>query len=144
MWKAVAFYLASGIIVESLIADPADGTLEVLLRTVMAFSTIITLLLIMRKWDYFGQLFTAIFICENFIMTLAIGAEALDLVMVMEHYENREEVSIGLAVFLVGWYIAIVSYIFRQMLSFKMSSSIVTAFSYFVLTYGLPMLFMDI
>jgi hypothetical protein len=144
MWKAVAFYLASGIIVESLIADPADGTLEVLLRTVMAFSTIITLLLIMRKWDYFGQLFTAIFICENFIMTLAIGAEALDLVMVMEHYENREEVSIGLAVFLVGWYIAIVSYIFRQMLSFKMSSSIVTAFSYFILTYGLPMLFMDI
>lgn len=144
MWKAVAFYLVSGIIVESLIADPADGTLEVLLRTVMAFSTIITLLLIMRKWDYFGQLFTAIFICENFIMTLAIGAEALDLVMVMEHYENREEVSIGLAVFLVVWYIAIVSYIFRQMLSFKMSSSIVTAFSYFVLTYGLPMLFMDI
>ncbi len=140
----MAFYLASGIIVESLIADPADGTLEVLLRTVMAFSTIITLLLIMRKWDYFGQLFTAIFICENFIMTLAIGAEALDLVMVMEHYENREEVSIGLAVFLVGWYIAIVSYIFRQMLSFKMSSSIVTAFSYFILTYGLPMLFMDI
>jgi hypothetical protein len=144
MWKAVAFYLVSGIIVESLIADPADGTLEVLLRTVMAFSTIITLLLIMRKWDYFGQLFTAIFICENFIMTLAIGAEALDLVMVMEHYENREEVSIGLAVFLVVWYISIVSYIFRQMLSFKMSSSIVTAFSYFVLTYGLPMLFMDI
>ncbi len=140
----MAFYLVSGIIVESLIADPADGTLEVLLRTVMAFSTIITLLLIMRKWDYFGQLFTAIFICENFIMTLAIGAEALDLVMVMEHYENREEVSIGLAVFLVVWYIAIVSYIFRQMLSFKMSSSIVTAFSYFVLTYGLPMLFMDI
>ncbi|MGJ0492853.1 hypothetical protein [Methylobacter sp.] len=144
MWKAVAFYLVSGIIVESLIADPADGTLEVLLRTVMAFSTIITLLLIMRKWDYFGQLFTAIFICENFIMTLAIGAEALDLVMVMEHYENREEVSIGLAAFLVVWYISIVSYIFRQMLSFKMSSSIVTAFSYFVLTYGLPMLFMDI
>lgn len=144
MWKAVAFYLVSGIIVESLIADPADGTLEVLLRTVMAFTTIITLLLIMRKWDYFGQLFTAIFICENFIMTLAIGAEALDLVMVMEHYENREEVSIGLAVFLVVWYISIVSYIFRQMLSFKMSSSIVTAFSYFVLTYGLPMLFMDI
>jgi hypothetical protein len=144
MWKAVAFYLVSGIIVESLIADPADGTLEVLLRTLMAFSTIITLLLIMRKWDYFGQLFTAIFICENFIMTLAIGAEALDLVMVMEHYENREEVSIGLAVFLVVWYISIVSYIFRQMLSFKMSSSIVTAFSYFVLTYGLPMLFMDI
>jgi len=144
MWKAIAFYLVSGIIVESLIADPADGTLEVLLRTVMAFSTIITLLLAMRKWQYFGQLFTAIFICENFIMTLAIGGEILDFVMVREHYEDRELVSIGLAVFLVTWYISIVSYIFRQMFSFRMSVSVITAFSYFVLTYGLPMMFMDI
>lgn len=144
MWKAIAFYLVSGIIVESLIADPADGTLEVLLRTVMAFTSIATLLLFMRKWHYFGQLFTAIFICENFIMTLAIGAEVLDLVMVMEHYEHREEVSMGLASCLVVWYISIISYILRQMFSFRMSISIVAAFSYFVLTYGLPMLFMDI
>jgi hypothetical protein len=144
MWKAIAFYLVSGIIVESLIADPADGTLEVLLRTIMAFSTIITLLLIMGKWQYFGQLFTAIFICENFIMTLAIGGEVLDFVMVREHYENRELVSIGLAVFLVVWYISIVGYIFRQMFSFRMSVSLITAFSYFVLTYGIPMMFMDI
>lgn len=144
MWKAIVFYLVSGIIVESLIADPADGTLEVLLRTIMAFSTIITLLLIMRKWQYFGQLFTAIFICENFIMTLAIGGEVLDFMMVREHYENRELVSIGLATFLVAWYISIVGYIFRQMFSFRMSVSLITAFSYFVLTYGLPMMFMDI
>lgn len=144
MWKAIVFYLVSGIIVESLIADPADGTLEVLLRTIMAFSTIITLLLIMRKWQYFGQLFTAIFICENFIMTLAIGGEVLDFMMVREHYENRELVSIGLATFLVAWYISIVGYIFRQMFSFRMSVSLITAFSYFILTYGLPMMFMDI
>jgi mevalonate kinase len=29
MWKNVAFYLISGMIVEGLISDPADGTLEV-------------------------------------------------------------------------------------------------------------------
>ena len=68
MWKVVAFYLVSGIIVEGLISDPADGTLEVLLRTIMAFSSIATLLLITKKWQHFNQLFTAIFICENFIM----------------------------------------------------------------------------
>jgi len=144
MWKVVAFYLASGIIVESLIADPADGTLEVLLRTVMAFSSIAVFLLIVRKWGYFNQLFTAIFVCENFIMTLAIATEALDFFMVMKHVENREEISIALAVLLVGWYIAIVSYIVRQFFSYNMSSSIIAAFSYFVLTYGLPMMFMDI
>jgi hypothetical protein len=144
MWKAIGFYLASGIIVESLIADPADGTLEVLLRTIMAFSSISVLLLIMRKWQHFGQLFTAIFICENFIMTLAIGTEALYFYMVMQHYEYREEVSGILAVLLVGWYIAIVSYILRQFFSYRTSISVITAFSYFVLTYGIPMLFMDI
>jgi hypothetical protein len=45
---------------------------------------------------------------------------------------------------LVFWYIAIISYIFRQLLEFKMSQSVIVASSYFVLTYGLPMMFMDI
>ena len=144
MWKTVVFYLISGIIVEGLIADPADGTLEVLLRTVMAFSSIAVFLLISKKWSNFNQLFTAIFVCENFIMTLAIAAEALDFWMVMSKEVYREEISIGLAVFLVGWYLAIVSYIFRQLLSYKMSASVILAFSYFILTYGVPMLVMDI
>lgn len=144
MWKTVVFYLISGCIVEGLITDPADGSLEVFLRTIMAFSSIATLLLITKKWRYFNQLFTAIFVCENFIMTLAIAAEALDFIMVMNKEEYREEISIGLAVLLVGWYLAIVSYIFRQLLSYKMSTSLILAFGYFVLTYGIPMLVMDI
>ena len=140
----MAFYLVSGIIVESLIADPADGTLEVLLRTIMAFSSIATLLFVIKKRQLFYQLFTAIFICENFIMTLAIATEGLDFLMVMNHEKYHEEISIFLGVLLVGWYIAIVSYIFRQLLEFKMSLSIILAFGYFILTYGIPMLFMDI
>ena len=144
MWKVVVFYLVSGIIVESLIADPADGTLEVLLRTIMAFSSIATLLLVIKKWQYFNQLFTAIFVCENFIMTLAIITEALYFWMVMNHQEYAEEISIGIGALLVGWYLAIVSYILRQVFAFKMSVSVILAFSYFILTYGLPMLFMDI
>jgi len=144
MWKAVTFYLVSGIIVESLIADPADGTLEVLMRTVMAFTSIATLLLVMKKWSYFYRLYTAIFICENFIMTLAIGVEILDFWMVMGHVERSEEISISIGVLLVIWYIAIVSYIFRQFFSFRTLYSVIAAFSYFVITYGLPMMFMDI
>ena len=144
MWKNVAFYLISGCIVEGLIADPADGSLEVFLRTIMAFSTVATLLITTKKWHYYNQLYTAIFVCENFIMTLATVTEGLYFWMVMEHIESAEEISIALGFFLVGWYIAIVSYIFRQMLLFPMTKSVITAFSYFVLTYGLPMMFMDI
>ncbi len=144
MWKTVAFYLVSGCIVEGLIADPADGSLEVFLRTIMAFSSVGVLLLINKKWQYFNQLFTAIFVCENFIMTLATVTEGMYFLMVMKHYEYSEEVSIGIGVLLLGWYLAIVSYIFRQLLSYKMSASVLLAFSYFVLTYGLPMLVMDI
>jgi hypothetical protein len=144
MWKTVAFYLISGCIVEGLISDPADGSLEVFLRTIMAFSTVATILLVTKKWRYYNQLFTAIFVCENFIMTLATATEAMYFALVMKHHDAAEEISIALGIFLVGWYIAIVSYIFRQMLSFKMSLSVILAFSYFVLTYGIPMLFMDI
>jgi hypothetical protein len=144
MWKTVAFYLISGIIVEGLISDPADGTLEVLLRTVMAFSSIAALLLVAKKWQYFNQLFTAIFVCENFIMVLATATEALYHFMVMTHQVYSEEISIGIGVLLVGWYLAIVSYILRQFFSYKTSGSVILAFSYFILTYGIPMLFMDI
>jgi hypothetical protein len=73
MWKTVAFYLISGMIVEGLISDPADGTIEVVLRTIMAFTTIASLLVVSKQWHFMNQLFTAIFVCENFIMTLAIG-----------------------------------------------------------------------
>lgn len=144
MWKAVIFYLVSGIIVEGLIADPADGTLEVSLRTIMAFSSIATYLFIFKKWEYFNQMFIAIFVCENFIMTLATMTEGLYFYLVMKHYEYAEEVSIAIAVVLVLWYIAIVSYILRKSFLTKTSVSVILAFSYFVLTYGLPMLFMDI
>ncbi len=144
MWKNVIFYLISGMIVEGLISDPADGTLEVVLRTIMAFSTVGAILIIQKKWHYYNQLYTAIFLCENFIMTLATATEGLYFFMVMEHVETAEEISIGIGVFLVVWYIAIISYIFRQLLEFRMGSSVGLAISYFVLTYGLPMMFMDI
>ncbi len=144
MWKAVIFYLVSGIIVEGLIADFADGTLEVSLRTIMAFSSIATYLLIFKKWQYFSQMYTAIFICENFMMTLATMTEGLYFYMVMRHYKDAEEISIAIGAVLVVWYIAVLSYILRQSFMTKMSTSVILAFSYFVLTYGLPMMFMDI
>lgn len=144
MWNTVAFYLISGCIVEGLIADPADGSLEVFLRTIMAFASCATLLLVTKKWGYYKQLFTAIFVCENFIMTLATATEAMYFLMVMKHIEYAEEISIAIGFVLVGWYIAIVSYILRQMLLYKTSTSVILAFSYFILTYGIPMLFMDI
>ena len=144
MWKTVAFYLISGIIVEGLISDPADGTLEVMLRTIMAFSSVATLVFVLKKRQNFYQLFTAIFVCENFIMTLATVTEGLYFTMVMQHHEYASEISIGIGVVLVGWYLAIVSYILRQAFAFEMSLSVILAFSYFILTYGIPMLFMDI
>lgn len=142
MWKTIAFYLISGMIVEGLIAD-VEGVLEVWLRIIMAFSSLSVLLLILKKWQYFRQLFVAIFVCENFIMTLAIAAEALNFVMTMNHFTYREYVDIGLATFLAIWYLSIVSYILRQFFEFKMGLSFILAFSYFVLTYGIPMMFMD-
>ena len=76
-------------------------------------------------------------------MTLAIGSEALDEIMVARHYEYREEISISLAVVLVIWYLSIIAYILRQVFAYRMNVSLLLAFCYFVLTYGFPMAFMD-
>ncbi|MBS3963203.1 MAG: hypothetical protein KGZ80_01690 [Methylomonas sp.] len=144
MWKNVMFYFISGWIVEGLIADPADGVLEVSGRTLMAFSTVALILLLEKKWAYYSRLYTSIFVCENFIMTLAILTELLDFWLVMQHYPYREELGIGIAVCLVTWYIAIVAYIFRRFFAYPISVSLIFAFGYFVMTYGIPMLLMDI
>ena len=77
-------------------------------------------------------------------MTLAIAAEILDVVMVRQQWTNREEISIGIATVLVVWYIGIVSYIIRQLFAYQTVNSLIYAFSYFILTYGFPMLLMDI
>ncbi|MEY2666986.1 MAG: hypothetical protein RLZZ384_1157 [Pseudomonadota bacterium] len=143
-YNTILFYLISGIIVEGLIADFADGSLEVSLRTIMAFSSVATLLFFHKNILLFQRVFTAIFVCENFIMTLAILCEVLDFVMVKMHYEYREWVSIGLAIFLVSWYLGIVAYILRRFFAYDLSTSLTFALAYFVLTYGIPMLFMDI
>jgi hypothetical protein len=142
MWKTIAFYLVSGMIMEGLIAE-VEGVIEVWLRTIMAFSSISVLLFIVKKWQYFRQLFVAIFVCENFIITLIIFAEALNEWMARIHYEYREYVDISFATMLVFWYLAIVGYILRQMFRFKIGVSLMLAVSYFVLTYGIPMMFMD-
>lgn len=142
--KNLAFYLVSGMIVEGLISDPVSGTLEVLMRTIMAFSFITVFLLTMKKWQFFKQVFTAIFVCENFIITLAIVAEVLDVVMVMRHVEYQEEISIGINVFLVGWYIAVISYIFRQVFLYTATPSVISAIAYFIASYGIPMLVMEL
>jgi len=142
MWKTIAFYLVSGMIVEFLIAD-VEGIIEVWLRTIMAFSSVTALLITVKKWQYFRQLFIAIFICENFIMVLATATEGLYFFLVMEHYKYAEHLAIGIGVLLVGWYLAIIAYVLRQVFEFKITRSLLLAFSYFVLTYGIPMMFMD-
>lgn len=144
MQKVMLFYFFSGWLVEGLIADPADGFLEVSLRMIMALSTIALSLFICKQWDVFYQLFTAIFVGENFIMTLATAVEVLDVYMVLNSVEYSEEISISLACILVVWYLLIVAYILRKFFLFDVRSSVILAFSYFVLTYGVPMLFMDI
>ncbi|MDD5228250.1 MAG: hypothetical protein PHD53_05570 [Methylococcales bacterium] len=140
----IIFYFISGIIVEGLIADFADGSLEVSLRAVMAFSSVATFLFFHKNLMLFQRVFTAIFVCENFIMVLAILCEVLDFWLVTIHYEYHDFVGIGLAVFLVSWYLAIVAYILRRFFQYNVGRSLSLAFSYFILTYGIPMLFMDI
>lgn len=141
VWRCIAFYLASGTIVEANISDPADGSLEVAMRAIVAVTLIVSTVLILKKWPRFLQLLTAIFMCENFIMTLGIGAEILDYFLQRTPYE---QVSLYIGGALILWYMAILAYILRQMFEYNNTASLIMAFAYFALTYGGPFLVMEV
>jgi hypothetical protein len=141
LWKCVAFYLISGIIVEAIITDAVEATLEVSMRAVIALSLIASLSFATRQWSMFIQLLIAIFVCENFIVTLGIGTEILDVFLSGSPFED---VPSYLGVALIVWYLGIISYILRQVFSFKTGRSVALAFGYFALSYGGPFLLMEV
>lgn len=141
LWKSVLFYVASGIVVEANISDPADATLEVGMRAIVALSLLSILVLVQGKKTLFTQLLNAVFMCENVIVTLGIGVEVLDVFVQQTDYED---VPIYLGVVLIIWYMAILGYIFRQMFFSRMMASLLMALGYFLLTYGGPFLVMEV
>jgi hypothetical protein len=149
--KVILFYLISGSIVEGLIAE-YEGVMEVGLRFIMATASISTLLFVTKQFHYFKQLLTAIFVCEDLIVPLAgITDGGLYHYMIVNHIRYGEMSSIfvtelvtGLLAFLyVVWYLLIVAYILRKFFRYDFWTSFVLAFSYFVLTYGVPMMLFD-
>jgi len=141
LWKCVLFYLVSGIIVEANISDPADATLEVAMRTIVALGLLSILVFLTKRIGMFKQLLTAIFICENVIVTLGILVEIYDARVHGTQYEDYPTYLGGL---LVVWYLAIISYILRQIFAFHWLKSTGLAIFYFALTYGGPFLVMEV
>lgn len=149
--KVVLFYLISGSIIEGLIAE-YEGVMEVGLRFVMATASISVLLLVMKQFQYFRQLLTAIFVCEDLIVPLAgITDGGLYHYMIINHVSYGglssvvlTEIVTGVLAFLyVVWYLLVVAYILRKFFSYDFWTSFILAFSYFVLTYGVPMMLFD-
>ncbi len=141
LWKCIGFYLASGIVVEANISDPADATLEVAMRAVVALTLLSCLVFFTKNSPLFKQLLAGVFMCENFIMTLGIGVEIYDAFVQGTEYE---EYPTYLGVFLILWYMANISYVFKQVFDFRTYSSIGLAVVYFALTYGGPFLVMEV
>lgn len=140
LWGCIAFYLVSGIIIEANISDPADATLEVGMRAIMALSLLSALAFFTRHWFLFRPLLAAVFMCENIIITLGIGVEIIDDQLQNTEYEDYP---IVLGVVLLLWYLLIIAYIFRRMFTFHRNDSIGLAIGYFLMTYGLPFMLME-
>ena len=149
--KVIIFFLISSSIVEGLIAE-YEGVMEAWLRCVMAFAGMSVLLLVKKEWRYFQQLVTAVFIFEDVIVPLAaITDGGLYHYMIINHVTYGDfdpklftEWVTGMMAFLyVIWYLLIIAYILRKFFSFDFWSSFILAFSYFILTYGVPMMLFD-
>lgn len=138
--RCIIFYLLSGFLVEGNISDFFEGPLEVVMRAIFAISLIAALVYKLKQWSLYEQLLTAIFMCENVMMTLGLLTEILENFLEHSRYEDAPLYLAGL---LVIWYITTLGYIIRQMFSFNMKVSVIMAFSYFVITYGMPMMIMD-
>lgn len=149
--KVIIFFLISSSIIEGLIAD-YEGVMEAWLRAIMATISIATLVWSMKQWERFWQLLTSVFICEDLIVPLAgITDGGLYHYMVLNHVSYggisakyfTEAVTGFLAFLYVLWYLLIIAYILRKFFSFDFWKSFILALSYFVLTYGLPMMLFD-
>lgn len=149
--KVIIFFLISSSIIEGFIAE-YEGVMEAWLRAVMATLFIATLVWVMKQWPSFQRLLTAIFICEDLIVPLAaITDGGLYHYMILNHVSYGglssivfTEIVTGLLAFLyVVWYLLVVAYILRKFFEFDFWQSVILAFSYFVMTYGLPMMLFD-
>jgi hypothetical protein len=131
VWKNFAFYIAIGILVESNISDPVDGTIEIITETILTLLLIGILLMATKKYSLFVQLFTALITCENFILFLGVLTEFLDEFLRKTPYEDIPLVLGGL---LAIWFVLIVAYILRQMFFFNKTKSILLGAFYAVFT----------
>jgi hypothetical protein len=141
IWKNLLFYMVVGIIVEANITDPAEATIEIMVETLFTVLLIATLLLITKKLHLFKQLFTALIVCENFMLTLGIITEILDHAA---HKTDYEDYPMYLGGALVVWFIAVAGYIMRQVFSFAMVHSILLAVFYFVFTFAGTFVFLEV
>jgi hypothetical protein len=137
----IGFYLVSGIIVEANISDPADATLEVGMRALVALMLLVIMAFVNKQWILFKPLLVAVFMCENVIIALGIGVEFLDDRLQHTKYEDYPLILGGL---LILWYLTIIAYIFNKMFSFHRYHSMGLAVFYFLMTYGLPFLVMEV
>lgn len=135
------FYLGLGIIVEANISDPADAVLEIGAETIVTLILVSAFLLYKKQLAFFKPLLTALIIAENFIFTLGILTEILDVYTQKTEYEDYPAyIGAGLVV----WLVAIVTYIFKQSFALNTSSSILLAVFYILLTFLFPFLFMEV
>jgi hypothetical protein len=131
IWKNLLFYLGIGILVEANISDVVDGTIEIVVEAIITALLIFTLLVFTKKLNLFIQLLTALIVCENFILFLGVITEILDVFAQQTQYAA---VTIVIGIELAVWFIAIVSYLLRQMFSFKTIKSVSLATFYCVFT----------
>jgi hypothetical protein len=141
LWKNIAFYILAGTIVEANISEPVEAFIEVNIETLVTCLLILTLLLITKRLAIYSQLLTAALVCENFLIILGIITEILDVVAQKTPYEDYP---LYLGILLVIWFIAIVSYILKQVFSFNLATCISLAVFYFSFTFIGTFLIMEV
>ncbi len=133
--QSLFVYLIIGFLIQANIGEPVEAVLETLIEILFTTILIFVLLLFAGKTSSFIQTFTSFIISENLIFVLA-----LPIAVWLDFFDDIISLYIAciLIVGLVFWYLCIISYLMRQLLSISRLAAFLLAVGYTLLTYIFP------
>ena len=139
--KNILYYIILGTIVKSNTSDPVNGSIEMVMRIIIALVFVSSLLYWIKQLPLFSNLFLAVIVCENFFMTLAVIKEFLVLFSLIS--ESNYIIQYSSWILLI-WHISVLIFILKKILPFSSLITFLFAVSYYgMMTYG-SALFIDL
>jgi len=132
LWVNLGIYMLLGLFIQANITDPVEAFIQIFVEIFITVIFLGALILKDGSTYHFERFVTAVLVCENFVYILALPL-AFWFIFVKGSASAAYPIYIGVA--LIGWSIAIITYLFKGLFSFDWQISAVLSVAYFLCTY---------